>query len=89
MIKKLTALAVLSGVLLTGCSSVPSAASGYSGPAVVQDTHQGSSKHGCDIRVKMNKRTEEAWIRVGRRTRCDGYPRGKIVEMKDGQLIRK
>jgi hypothetical protein len=52
----------------------------------VQETHQGSHKHGCDLLVKMNKRTEEAWIRVGRRTTCDGYQHGTVVHLKDGQL---
>lgn len=85
MIKKLGATTLIAVFALTGCSA-PTAASGYTGNAVVQDTHQGSRKHGCDLLVSMTGKKEQAWIRVGRRTKCDGYQHGSVVRLVNGEL---
>jgi uncharacterized protein YceK len=90
MKKTLTALTLGLGLLLTGCSSaphVPRVTEGYSGTAVIEKSYRTSHKTGCRVVVKLpNGKTDE--LRVGSRTRCDGWDAGKTIRINNGALVK-
>ena len=85
MIKKLGAVALAATFVLTGCSSTPREP-GYSGTATIEKSERHSRKGGCILTVKTPKGQVFEGVRVGRRTSCDGWNRGRVVSLQDGYL---
>lgn len=89
MKKTLTVLALGLGLTLSACSApTPTAATGYTGPAVIEKSYRTSHKTGCRVVVKLpNGQTDE--LRVGRRTQCTGWDAGKTIQINNGALVTK
>lgn len=88
MKKSIAVLALGLGLLLSACSApVPTAASGYTGTAVIEKSYRTSYKTGCRVVVKLpNGQTDE--LRVGRRTQCTGWDQGKTIRINNGALVK-
>lgn len=71
---------------MSGCAA-PGSASNYTGEVVIENSHRASRKAGCKLLVKLPS-GETDTVRVGRRTTCNGYDKGRIVELNEGRLIR-
>jgi hypothetical protein len=84
LIKKLGAVALAATFVLTACSE-PSAIAGYTGKATIQKAERHSRKGGCILTVKTPA-GHVGDVRVGRRTSCDGWNQGRVVNLNDGYL---
>lgn len=86
MKKSLGVLALGLGLLLSGCAA-PGPTSHYTGSAVIQDSYKNSRKSGCKLVVALPDGQTDT-VSVGRRTTCDGYDKGRTVQISNGSLVR-
>lgn len=86
MKKSLGVLTLGLGLLLSGCGA-PGPADHYTGPAVIQDSYKNSRKTGCKLVVALPDGQTDT-VSVGRRTTCDGYDKGRSVQLSNGNLVR-